>query len=245
MRVFSHVKVGIMIEDKRLEYRVMEEFKRRNIPFVLLNSYSGDVDVVVSDAPRNFNAIVANDAKIIARRVISYLYGRKRFHKMIVGIDPGPKPGIAVVGDGLIVEEMQLSNMDIIKDAVDEIYKGYKPEKFLIKIGNGDVVNRNRIVNLLVDYYTVEIVDERNTSNSITNRDVESAKNIAFSNGNVVRKKLNTVLRDGHIREIQRRSRIESKGMITISRDLARKVLLGEITMEEAINMAREHDEEE
>ena len=238
------MKVGIIIGDKRLEYMVMEEFKRRNIPFVLLDSYSADVNVIVSDTPQNFDAIVAQNPEIIARRVVSYLYGRKRFHKIVVGIDPGPKPGVAVVGDGLIVEEMQLSKVDLVKETVDGIYEGYEPERFLIRVGNGDVVNRNRIVNSLVEEYTVEIVDERNTSNSITNRDAESAKTIAFSRGNIVKRKLNTILRDGHLREIQRRSRIESKGMITISKSLARRVLLGEITMEEAINIAGGHNEE-
>ena len=233
-----------MVEDKRLEYRFMEELKRRGIPFMLLTSYSENVDVIVSDVPQDFEAIVAKDAEIMARRVISYLYGKKKFHKIVVGIDPGPKPGVAVVGDGLIVEEIHLSSVNLIKNVVDNIYAGYAPEKFLIRVGNGDVVNRNRIINFLVEDYAVEIVDERNTSNSITNSDVESAKNIAFARGNVVSKKLNTIVREGHLREIQRRSRIESKGMITISKSLALRVLLGEITMNEAINIAREHNEE-
>ena len=233
-----------MMENKRLEYMVMEELRRRDIPFVLVSSYPANVDIFVSDVPREFDAIVSKDAKIIARRVISYFYGRKKFHRVVVGIDPGPRPGMAVVGDGAVVEETQLSSVNVVKEVVDEIYRGYDPEKFLIRIGNGDIVNRNRIVNMLIDDYLVEMVDERNTSTSITNRDVESAKNIAFSRGNIVKKKLNTVLREGHIREIQRRSRIASMGMITISKSLARRVLVGELTMEEAINIARESNEE-
>ena len=233
-----------MMENKRLEYMVMEELRRRDIPFVLVSSYPANVDIYVSDVPREFDAVVSKDAKIIVRRVISYFYGRKKFHRVVVGIDPGPRPGMAVVGDGAVVEETQLSSVNVVKEVVDEIYRGYAPEKFLIRIGNGDIVNRNRIVNMLIDDYLVEMVDERNTSTSITNRDVESAKNIAFSRGNIVKKKLNTILREGHIREIQRRSRIASMGMITISKSLARRVLVGELTMEEAINIARESNEQ-
>ncbi len=240
MRVFSTVKVGIMMEDKRLEYRIMEEFKKRRIPFVLLNTPYEKVDVVVSDIPRDFeNTIIVHDEKTATRRVTPYLHGRKKFYKIVVGIDPGPKPGLAVVGDGIIVEEMQLNCVDKIRSTVDEIYEGYKPQRMIVRVGNGDIVNRNKIVNSLLDDYTVELVDERGTSSSITNRDIESAKTIAFSKGKLIKEKLTTNIRDGYVREIQRRSRIESNGMITISKRLAKRVILGEITMHEAIELAR------
>jgi len=229
-----------MVEDKRLEYRIIQEFKKRGIPFAILDGIDENVDVIVSDIPRDFGAIVLRDERKIARRVISYEYGQDRFRKVITGIDPGPKPGIAVVGDGHIVEELHLSSVDLVGSVVDEIYEGYLPYSFVVRVGNGDIVNRNRIVNDLVDRYRVEIVDERNTTNSITNSDVESAKVIAFSKGRVVRSKLNTVIREGYLKEVQRRSRIESGGLITISKDLAKMVAMGKISLGEAIERTRE-----
>ena len=41
---------------------------------------------------------------------------------------------------------------------------------------------------------------------------------------------------EGEVKELQRRSRIKSQGRVTISLDLARKVALGELTLEEAID---------
>ncbi len=228
-----------MVEDKRLEYRIMEEFKRRGIPFVLLTSRDLEADVIVSDIKREFKTIVVDDEKIAVRRVTPYLHGRERFHKIVIGIDPGPKPGIAVVGDGIIVEEIQLNCLETVRTTVDEIYDGYKPDRIIIRVGDGDVVNRNRIVNSLVDKYIVELVNEHGTSVSITNSDIESAKFIAFTKGKVIRKKMNTIISDGYLREIQRRSRIESHGVITISKGLAKRVVLGEITLQEAIELAR------
>jgi hypothetical protein len=43
---------------------------------------------------------------------------------------------------------------------------------------------------------------------------------------------------DGDLREIQRQSRIFSSGEITIPTELARMVVCGEISMEEAIKKA-------
>ncbi|MCD6275248.1 MAG: hypothetical protein J7J42_00685, partial [Thermoplasmata archaeon] len=169
---------------------------------------------------------------------------KKKFERVIVGIDPGPKPGIAVVGDGNFVEEVQLSDVEEVRSYIDKVYEGYRADSFIVRIGDGDLVNRNRIINALVDDYRVELVDERNTSESINNKDIESAKVIAFTRGKRVRKKLNLIIREGYLRDIQRRSRIESHGEITISRSLAREVALGNLSLEEAIERMRRKNEE-
>ena len=234
------MKVGLLFDDKRLEYRVMRQLMERSIPFIIMNDTIDLPEVVLSDVPRGLREIIVSDEMEAARRVTSYMYGRKKFSRIIVGVDPGPKPGIAVVGDGFVVEKMHLSSVDDVRGAVDEISRGYSPLRLTVRIGNGDIVNRNRIINSLVDTYEVEIVDERNTTRTITDRDVESAKFIAFSRGRRVRGRVNTVISEGYLREIQRRSRIESGGMVTISRSLARRVALGEISLQEAILATRE-----
>ncbi len=238
------MKVGILVKDYRFGYKIALALKKRSIPYELLTNeeQATDCDVVISDVAKGM-FIICGTPEECARKVHSYLYGKRKFERVIVGIDPGPKPGIVVVGDGNFVEEIQLSSVDKVRDYVDEVYKGYSPDSFVVRIGDGDIVNRNRIVNSLVDSYRIEIVDERNTSEAITNKDIESAKAIAFTRGRIVRNRLNVVIREGYLREIQRRSRIESNGRITISRSLAREVALGNITLKEAISRMRGQDE--
>ncbi|NPA75962.1 MAG: hypothetical protein GXO25_07795 [Euryarchaeota archaeon] len=234
------MKVGLKFNDKRLEYRVSCELSRRGIPHEIINHTIDGYTVVLSDSPGW--GVEVNDPVEGARRAVSYIYNKPRFTKIIVGIDPGPRPGLAVVGDGFIVEEIQLTRVDETPEVVQEIRRGYLPERIIVRIGNGDVVNRNRIVNSLLSDFTVEIVDEKNTSDTITNRNVEAAKHIAFTRGRPVMEPLNTVIREGYLREIQRRSRIESNGMITIPRELARKVAVGELTLKEAIGLVQENE---
>ena len=233
------------MKDFRFAYRIALELQKRSIPYELLRDEkeTRNFEVVLSDSPGD-NFVICHEPEECARRVHSYLYGKKRFERIIVGIDPGPKPGVAVVGDGNFVEEVQLSNVEEVRNFVDKVYRGYSPDSLVIRIGDGDIVNRNRIVNSLVEDYRVEIVNERNTSEAITNKDVESAKVIAFTRGRIVRNKLNVVIREGYLKEIQRRSRIRSDGKITISRELAREVALGKISLEDAISRMRERDEE-
>ena len=233
------MKVGLLFDDKRLEYKVMKALKQRGISFILINHTIDTYEVVLSDKLRDFPVILAHDADTAARRVVSHIYEKDFFSTLIVGIDPGLRPGVAVVGDGLVVEEIQLCNINKVRPTMDAIKMGYEPETMRIRIGNGDIVNRNRIINSIIDKYTVEIVNEKNTSNTITNRDVESAKHIAFAHGKLVHEPLNIVLRKGYLRELQRRSRIESEGCITISKNLAKKVALGEISLKRAINAMR------
>lgn len=234
------MKVGIFVKDFRFAYRIALELQKRSIPYELLRDEkeTENFEVILSDSPRD-NFVICHEPEECARRVHSYLYGKKRFERIIVGIDPGPKPGVVVVGDGHLVEEVQLSNVEEVRNFVDKVYRGYSPDNLVIRIGDGDIVNRNRIVNSLVENYHVEIVNERNTSEAITNKDVESAKLIAFTRGRIVRNKLNVVIREGYLKEIQRRSRICSEGKITISRELAREVALGKISLEDAISRMR------
>jgi len=236
-----YVKIGILMKDYKLEYAVERELKVLRHNFTLLAEEDGvaSCDVVLTDYLKGRNCIICHDTMECIRKLRAYFYGKKVFSKIIVGIDPGPKPGIAVIGDGNVVEEIQLSHIGEVRRVVDDIKLGYGAEHFIVRIGDGDIVNRNKIVNSLVDSYRVEIVNEKNTSESITNRNVESAKVIAFTRGRIVREPLNIVVRDGYLREIQRKSRIESGGELTISRNLARKVALGDLTLDEAIDIAR------
>ncbi len=238
--IFLMVKVGLMLEDKRLEYRIITIFKEREIPFIIINDTIHHNGPVISDVHRDFEAIYVHNEEQAARRVISYFYNKERFCRIIVGVDPGPNPGLAVVGDGHVLEKMHLNDVLDVRAAVDNISSDYAPMRLTVRVGNGDIVNRNRIVNSLVDTYEVELVDEKNTTTTITNRDVEAAKNIAFTRGTPVRGKLNTVIREGYIRDIQRKSRIESNGLVTISRALAKKVAAGELSLKQAIELTRE-----
>jgi hypothetical protein len=236
-----NVKIGILMKDYKLEYAVERELKALRHNFILL-AEGDDIfscDVVLTDYLPGKNCILCHDAMECIMKLRAHFYGKKRFSKIIVGIDPGPKPGIAVIGDGNVIEEIQLSHVGEVRKIVDDINVGYGVEHFIVRIGDGDIVNRNKIVNSLVDTYRVEIVNEKNTSESITNRNVESAKVIAFTRGKIVKKPLNIVIRDGYLREIQRKSRIESGGELTISRILAKKVALGDLTLDEAIDIAR------
>ena len=172
------------------------------------------------------------------REALPYLYEKNKFKKIVIGIDPGPSPALCVIGDNEILETHILKIKEI-RNCINEIYTDYSPTKFLIRIGNGDITNRNRIINQLIDKFRVEIVNEEKTTFPLTKakRDVESAKYIANITGVIIKNKFLVEPTEGEIKNTQRKSRIASSGKVTIGKKLAENVTIGKITMNEAINI--------
>jgi hypothetical protein len=109
-----------------------------------------------------------------------------------------------------------------------------------VKVGDGAPLIRDRIINQLIlrGIETLEVSEHRTSSGSRSKAHINAATRIALVSGTKVNQI--RVLRptDGDLREIQRQSRIFSSGEITIPTELARMVVCGEISMEEAIKKA-------
>ena len=120
---------------------------------------------------------------------------------------------------------------------IESLIENHDFEHLLIRMGKGSPSHRNRLVNAMLHRgYVVELVNERKTSSGLSrNQHGVSAIRIATLAGERVWEAFDLQPTEGEIREIQRRSRIKSQGRITISSDLAKKVVIGELTLAEAI----------
>jgi hypothetical protein len=81
----------------------------------------------------------------------------------------------------------------------------------------------------------VEVVDETGTSVRSPEPDVAAAKRIAMTRGTLLEEPPSVKPTPGEVRDIQRHSRIESQGRITISASLAYSVAMGDISLAQAI----------
>ncbi len=221
-------KVGIAVSDPVLASRLAAALSRLGIPYCFLAKGVPPRDVVevIEDSDLSGGPLRA------ARRLLLRLRGLQG-SPIVVGVDPGPKPGIAVVSGGQLLESMEAPTVVRAIEEILGILEDYGSES-LVRVGDGDEPNRNPLVNGLISRgVRVEIVNERVTKGCRSNE--EAAEAIARSRGTPVREKLETRVTPGLIREIQRRSRIESGGRITIDRELAVEVLRGRMTLKEAI----------
>jgi len=123
---------------------------------------------------------------------------------------------------------------------VRQAVRTFPAKDIRVRVGLGDPTNRDRILKALArDALRVEVVDEAGTTHRTAQPDVDAAIDIAKSSGRRVEAPVEIRPTPGEVREIQRRSRLDSGGVVTISSELAGAVARGDLTLEEAIARAR------
>lgn len=239
-------RIAVRTSDFRLAFRVMRELRRRGVSFVLLDLDSPLESIsqvwITSSEDANSQGIAvigeAEQVELAVERAIHARSGISHVKELIFGVDPGPRPGMVWLADGVLIGTAQLERIDDVADHIRGIASALDHGKVVIRIGDGSPTERNRIINCCIARnLTVELVDEHRTSSGLArNAHTSAALRIAMMEGNRCEHKLNVEPSEGELREVQRRSRRQSGGRLTISRELAKAVAVGRLTMQEAIN---------
>lgn len=240
--------IGILTSDFRIYYELIKTLKKRDLPFASLSfdePIPVNIGVIITtenekesiDFP---NLVVAEkDIELTIDVATRILKGKEKFNRLIIGIDPGKRPGVAVIGDDEILSTAQVSSPEKVEAVVGRVIRSYPSKETIVRIGHGDTTHRNRIINSLSRFdLKVEISDETRTTRISDSPDIDAAIDIALKSGVVAKKKYKVEPTEGELRDIQRRSRIESKGRMTISKEEAEKVAKGELSLKEAIDKA-------
>ncbi|OGS48101.1 MAG: hypothetical protein A3K68_03395 [Euryarchaeota archaeon RBG_16_68_13] len=243
--------LGILTEDFRLYHDLVAALKARDLPFVSLSFARRPPEAVgaVLTSPneasraRGRNIVPVDDIEGAIDRALQLLKGKTEWRQLAVGIDPGREPGIAVVGDGDVLETRVATSPEAVADHVRRALRTFPAKDARVRVGHGDPTNRNRILNSLADDgLRVEIVDEAGTTRRSPQPDVDAAIDIALTPGVRVRPPFEIRPTRGELREIQRRSRLHSDGEVTISVALAESVARGEISLQDAVAHQRRRD---
>ena len=185
----------------------------------------------------------AAEARRAVEEAVSILRGGGG--RTVVGVDPGTRPGIAVLTGETVVAAFQVPLADAVETIRREIADAPEP---LVRIGDGARLQGSQLVNDLDDV-TVELVDETGTTPYLGTGargmgDVLAAVNIARLSGEATDSR-EIEPTAGELQRIKDRSRQESSDGRTIDEGLARRVAAGELTVEEALTTHRERDDGE
>jgi hypothetical protein len=163
--------VGIFTLDFKFYHDIIADLRKWKIPFTSLENTSNiprDISVVLSsEKDERFwdRQINARDSTYGIRNSLPLLMNREAFDEVIIGLDPGPYPGIAVVADNVLTEAFETPMIEMVRKEVMEIKDSYRYRNITIKIGDGDKPHRDRIIQDLNDTgIDLKVVDERNTS---------------------------------------------------------------------------------
>lgn len=243
--------IAILTEVPRFYYGAVRELKCRGIEFLTLAR--GDeippiVGVVLTSEEErvhiNFpNVVCMNNIKMAIDECLRLESGIKsNYENLILGIDPGLKPGFVVLGDGTVVHKELLASPEDVLGASKKVLAIYSGKWTIFRVGKGGGVYKARTLKVLQDNFDIpiEIVDEGITTpllgKGTAAKDVIAAMNIALKQGRKLREKIEVSPKDGEIKNIQKDSRIIS-GNITINKKLAKMVARGELTIKEAIKI--------
>ena len=236
-------RIGVRTENFRLSFQILKELKKRKCDFVMLsNTDSWDEILITSpeEAAGGDIPAIEDEVEIAVERAIHAAKGLDSAVRLNFGIDPGPRPGIAWLADGVVIGSAQLENFEGVADHIAGISTAVQHSRMFVNVGDGAPIIRDRIINQLIlrGIETYQVNEYKTSIGSRSKAHIHAATRIALMGGervNEIRKLKPTT---GDLKEIQRQSRIQSSGGITISTELARMVACGEITMDEAIKKA-------
>ena len=243
--------IGIYTKNFSLYHDLLKVLKRRRIPYVSLlsiNNIPRRIGVVLTShnelhdlkTQKGLAADVYDSIDHAVDIALQILIGKELYSKVYIGIDPGEKPGIAVVGDDLLLQKTHVKSPEEVVEIVKRFLREYPAIECLIRVGHGSIITRNRIINTLIPLeLPIEIVDESKTTSSQqtkrSDRDSEAAASIALLKGGKVQKRQPLKPTRGDIRRVQEQSRHITEGILSISEKTALDVLRGDISLKEAI----------
>jgi len=183
--------IGILTGDVRLYYDLAKFLRSRNIRFRLLDFRARiPVDIgVILTSPEELDSIdftpkiAVSDMEAGLRQALQAMNRLAGSSVLVIGIDPGPEPGIAAILGDRIIETRHAQSPEHAADIIRGILSDYSYSQCVLRIGNGSPEHRDRILELIAGSFNyVEIVDEAGTSNINRGYHAEAAIKIAGSN---------------------------------------------------------------
>ncbi|MCG2727269.1 MAG: hypothetical protein L6244_01275 [Candidatus Methanoperedenaceae archaeon] len=233
-------------------HSIIEEARSRRLNLIVLTPSQPipvNVRVIITTEDESEDIDFSRDRIVIVDKpqatldkAISLLFGED-FEQVIIGIDPGKYPGMAVLGNNKTISVHHVSVGEVCP-LIKRIMRDYKDKKLMVRIGHGARLIRSQLINGILDLgLAVEMVDETGTTPHLGKgvhgqviSDIIAAINIARIRGKNVGKQF-IEPSQGEVRVIQEHSREYSNGRSTIPRMLARAVAKGELTMDEAVEI--------
>ena len=200
-------KIALATVSGKAYYKLANELRERGLPFLSLMPTDqvplGIKVVITTQKERGLiahpNTLVFEDEAdpaTVVHEAVRVVQGKRSYDKIVVGVDPGKTFGIAVLGDGNLLETVTCSSLE---ETVNTIFKTLSraPSKVnVVKVGDGAPAYTKELLRLLDETLPneteIEVVSEVGTSrlareslHQIGKRDVMSAMKIAERRGQV------------------------------------------------------------
>jgi len=197
-------KIAVATVSGKAYYKLVNELKNRGLTFLSLKPWDSiplDIDIVITTEkerhqvkhPKVLIYEDSLDPAIIVDEAVRLIQGKKNYERVIIGIDPGETFGVAILGDGNVIETFSCSSSEETVKAIVHAVKRIPATINVVKIGDAPIYAKE-LLSLLDDTLpenaTIEIVSEAGTSHFTKDtihrrgiRDMMSATMIAGRKG--------------------------------------------------------------
>lgn len=188
----------------------------------------------------------------IVARIKNYMKNITQIKSVVIGIDPGKRVGVIILVNDILMENHTL-DIEALPRILKRMLIPFEDQEITIRIGSGSNRYLRPVIQALRKIHTqfilnTEIVDERRTTRGhdsfskfqlspheiaalhIATRAGESVDIVQFPQSR-------TAFSKGEISFVQERSRRASDGRVTISRMLAQRVLAGDLSLHDALDL--------
>ncbi len=199
------MKVGAYIKNPALLRKLLRKIVEDKLSIEVLSKLSDEVEVIITDSPeeivgKNKLALIVKDAEAIDKVVeeVKLILKRKVMYNVLtVGIDPGKRIGVAVLGDGEFLEGKIFDNKESLINYILGAIEKYPHDKCVIRVGFKEPFS-SHIAELIYENIkstsrvSLEFVNENRTTKSPKTpmrlkhkvpKDVVSATRIALKRG--------------------------------------------------------------
>jgi len=206
----SEETIAVVTTSGRAYYNIVSELKRRGLSF--LSICPGDpipmnIKVAITTASEKDKIHCSNilvydclsDPSSLVEKALQIASGKTQYREVIVGVDPGKRFGIAVLGDGKVLKIVTAKNVREAVSSIRQMIEIAKADDKIIRIGNGAGDQRVALITLLSEMLPpdvlMESVEENGTSkpfrkSSDWKRDLidgVSAIRISMRNGQMIK----------------------------------------------------------
>lgn len=256
-------RIGILTRDFGLYHDLVRLLRDREVPFVSLafgETPGPEVGVVLTSWRDAVRGGLPEQAPVVAvpvdaegeedlesglQSALQVLEGEAHAGLVVVGVDPGKRPGLAVLADSRVVHTAHAVSVEEAAQLIQRAAERFTADRTVVRVGHGSPKERDELLVRLRSWaeragVRVEVVDEtgttpaRGTTGGIP-LDVAAAMGIARSSGHAAFPVRGHRPTEREVRHVQRESRTATGGRFSISRRAARRVARGEWTLDEAI----------
>lgn len=206
-------KIAVATVSGKAYYLIVSELKKKNVSFLSLKPNDDiplDVKAVITTKEERSkithqNVLEYEESKKLTEIVdeaIRIVKGKKIYERLVVGVDPGQNFGVAVLGDGNILETEDCTSASETVNTIKNVLSRTPANHITIRIGNGvpsyteelwrnldDAIPRNIVIESVGEEGTSQCLGE--TAHRRGKRDVSSAIKIAQRQGKVLPRRKN------------------------------------------------------